>query len=141
MLDRKVQRAREAKMTIFYCVGEPEAVRNLGMDSVWQFVSVQLETVKFVDPAKLVIAYEPIWAIGTRKSATPEDAEWMCSRIAEAMRKRFVVDVPVIYGGSCNAENAKDLFAQPHVSGGLIGGASLDVESFTTIGCSFPSGK
>lgn len=141
VLDRKVQRAREAKMTIFYCVGEPEAVRNLGMDSVWQFVSVQLETVKFVDPEKLVIAYEPIWAIGTRKSATPEDAEWMCSRIAEAMRKRFVVDVPVIYGGSCNAENAKDLFAQPHVSGGLIGGASLDVESFTTIGCSFPSGK
>ncbi len=58
VLDRKVQRAREAEMTIFYCVGEPEAVRNLGMDSVWQFVSVQLETVKFVDPEKLVIAYD-----------------------------------------------------------------------------------
>src|SRR3989441_1839217 len=75
----------------------------------------------------LVVAYEPVWAIGTGKTATPELA-----REAHAFVKSLL-DVPVLYGGSVKAENARDLLSQPDVDGALVGGASLDVESFAAI--------
>jgi triosephosphate isomerase (TIM) len=75
----------------------------------------------------LVVAYEPVWAIGTGKTATPELAQE-----AHALVKS-VVDVPVLYGGSVKPENAAELLAQPDVDGALVGGASLEVESFATI--------
>jgi len=77
--------------------------------------------------ASLVVAYEPVWAIGTGKTATPEIAQ-----AAHAFIKSLL-DVPVLYGGSVKPENAEELLAQPDVDGALVGGASLEVESFTAI--------
>ena len=75
----------------------------------------------------LVVAYEPVWAIGTGKTATPETAEQAHTFI------KSILDVPVLYGGSVKPDNAAELLAQPHVDGALVGGASLDVESFVAI--------
>ena len=109
------------------CVGESLEERESGeMDLV---LRVQVEAI--ADAARgregLVIAYEPVWAIGTGKTATPEQA-----RDAHAFIKGLL-DAPVLYGGSVKPENAAELLAQEGIDGALIGGASLDVESFTAI--------
>jgi triosephosphate isomerase len=87
--------------------------------------------------AKIVIAYEPIWAIGTGKTASTEQAQTMHRDLRSALAKQYgrkvANGISILYGGSCNAKNAKELFAQPDVDGGLIGGASLIVEDFLTI--------
>jgi triosephosphate isomerase len=75
----------------------------------------------------LVLAYEPVWAIGTGRTATPDQAEEAHAFI------KSLLDVPVLYGGSVKADNAEELLAQPHVDGALVGGASLELESFTAI--------
>ena len=90
---------------------------------------------------KCVVAYEPVWAIGTGKTATIEQAEEMHSAIrswiAEYYSQEIADSIPILYGGSCNGSNAKELFACQNVDGGLIGGASLQAESFITIARSF----
>jgi triosephosphate isomerase len=91
----------------------------------------QLDGVEADD--KLVVAYEPVWAIGTGKTATPEIAQSAHELI------KSLVDVPVLYGGSVKPENAAELMAQPAIDGALVGGASLDVESFAAI-CRAASG-
>jgi len=91
--------------------------------------------------ANCVIAYEPIWAIGTGKTASIEQAEEMHkairSWVLETYGEEVAENISILYGGSCNAKNAKDLFSCPNVDGGLIGGASLDHEAFVSIAKSF----
>jgi triosephosphate isomerase len=87
--------------------------------------------------AKVVIAYEPIWAIGTGKTATTPQAQDMHAALRKYLAKQYgrkiANGISILYGGSCNAKNARELFAQPDVDGGLIGGASLLVEDFVAI--------
>jgi triosephosphate isomerase (TIM) len=93
--------------------------------------------VKAEQVAGLVIAYEPIWAIGTGKTATPEDAQAVCAHVRSVVRDAFGADaadaVRIQYGGSVKPNNAPDLMAQPDIDGALVGGASLDADDFARI--------
>jgi triosephosphate isomerase len=120
---RRVEGALAAGLQVIACVGETEAEREAG-----ETEAVLRRQVSVLEPDdNLVIAYEPVWAIGTGKTATPELAQE-----AHAFVKSLL-DLPVLYGGSVKPENAADLLAQPDVDGALVGGASLDVDSFATI--------
>jgi triosephosphate isomerase (TIM) len=115
--------ALEAGLRVIACVGESEEQREAG-----ETESVLRRQLAALSPHEhLVVAYEPVWAIGTGKTATPEIAQE-----AHAFVK-LLVDVPVLYGGSVKPENAGELLGQPDVDGALVGGASLDVESFSSI--------
>jgi triosephosphate isomerase (TIM) len=120
---RRASAALEAGLSVIACVGELEQERERGEteDVLRRQVSV-LEAHE-----NLVVAYEPVWAIGTGKTATPEIAQEAHAFI------RSLIDVPVLYGGSVKPENAAELLDQPDVGGALVGGASLDVDSFTAI--------
>jgi triosephosphate isomerase len=122
-----VRAALDAGLFVIACVGESEEERESGQTEL--VLRVQTETIADVagDDPNLVIAYEPVWAIGTGKTATPELAQ-----DAHAFVKSLL-DVPVLYGGSVKPENAAELMAQPDVDGALVGGASLDVGSFVAI--------
>jgi triosephosphate isomerase len=120
---RRTAAALEAGIWVIACVGETEDERERGdTESV---LSRQLSVLQEHD--QLVVAYEPVWAIGTGKTATPEQAQEAHAFI------RGRLDVPILYGGSVKPENAAELLAQPDVNGALVGGASLDVESFAAI--------
>src|SRR4029453_5344729 len=122
-LPRRPAAARGAGLWVIACVGETEAERDAG-----ETEEVLRRQVSVLEPDDaLVIAYEPVWAIGTGKTATPELAQE-----AHALIKSLL-DVPVLYGGSVKPENAGELLAQPDVDGALVGGASLDVDSFASI--------
>jgi len=133
----KAQRALEAGLTPIVCVGETLEQRDNG--STEQVVSTQLETVLLMlseeQAAKIVVAYEPVWAIGTGKSATTEQAQQIHAflRVQLASKGAAVSNVPVLYGGSVKPENAEELFAQQDIDGGLIGGASLKSNDFLAI--------
>jgi triosephosphate isomerase (TIM) len=120
---RRAAHALEAGLRVIACVGELEQERERG-----ETEAVLRRQVSVLDRHQhLVIAYEPVWAIGTGKTATPKLAQ-----DAHAFIKTLV-DVPVLYGGSVKPENAAELLAQQDVDGALVGGASLDPESFTAI--------
>src|SRR5712691_6089061 len=120
---RRAAAALEAGIWVIACVGETEAEREAG-----ETEAVLRRQVAALEPHdRLVIAYEPVWAIGTGRTATPELAQEAHAVI------RSVLDVPILYGGSVKPENAADLLAQPDVDGALVGGASLEVESFAAI--------
>src|SRR5437763_6833076 len=120
---RRARAALAAGLSVIACVGETEAEREAG-----ETQGVLRRQVSVLErDESLVVAYEPVWAIGTGKTATPELAQE-----AHAFVKSLL-DVPVLYGGSVKPENAEELLAQPDVDGALVGGASLDVESFTAI--------
>ncbi|RDK01358.1 triose-phosphate isomerase [Paraburkholderia lacunae] len=133
----KAQRALEAGLTPIVCVGETLEEREAG--STEQVVGAQLDEVlaklSAQEAARIVVAYEPVWAIGTGKSATSEQAQavhaFLRSRLAA--KGAAVADVPVLYGGSVKPENAEELFCQPDIDGGLIGGASLKDQDFLAI--------
>jgi triosephosphate isomerase (TIM) len=124
---RRTVAALEHGLNVIACVGESEEEREAGQTEL--ILRLQVEAIADVAAAdeKLVIAYEPVWAIGTGKTATPETAQE-----AHAFVKSLL-DVPVLYGGSVKPENAEELLAQPDVDGALVGGASLEVESFSAI--------
>ncbi len=142
-LTQKTNRCLENKLTPIYCIGEMlpgrEANKHFGI------VERQLEEVLFSlseeNVKKVVVAYEPVWAIGTGKTASPEEAGEMHSFIRERIAHRYNAEtanaISILYGGSCNAQNAKALFATKDIDGGLIGGASLQASDFVTIINSF----
>jgi triosephosphate isomerase len=120
---RRVEGALAAGLWVVACVGELEEERERG-----ETEAVLRRQVAVLEPHQnLVVAYEPVWAIGTGRTATPEQAQEAHSFI------RSLIDVPVLYGGSVKPDNAADLLAQPDVAGALVGGASLDVDSFAAI--------
>jgi triosephosphate isomerase len=120
---RRVKTALAQGLHVIACVGESEAEREAGeTDAVLRRQVGVLEA-----DENLVIAYEPVWAIGTGKTATPEMAQQAHETI------KSVLDLPVLYGGSVKPDNAAELMSQPAVDGALVGGASLDVESFAAI--------
>jgi triosephosphate isomerase len=120
---KRARAALDAGLSVIACVGELEEERERG-----ETEDVLRRQVSVLDAEiNLVIAYEPVWAIGTGKTATPEIAQEAHAFI------KTLLDVPVLYGGSVKPENAEELLRQPDVDGALVGGASLDVESFAAI--------
>lgn len=126
-----------------YCVGENLSEREAGRH--FDVVKRQIEEVVFplteAEFAKVVIAYEPVWAIGTGKTATAEQAQEIHAHIRHILRAKFGAaadHTPILYGGSVKPTNAPELFAQADIDGGLIGGAALKAEDFLGIGKGFP---
>jgi triosephosphate isomerase (TIM) len=137
-LQQKVPRALEAGLIPILCVGETEEERERGDTERKLRHQVQegLEKVPKERLHEVVVAYEPIWAIGTGLTATPEqaqDAIAFVRALVQGFDKEAGTQVRILYGGSMKADNAPELLAQPDIDGGLIGGASLDAESFTAI--------
>jgi triosephosphate isomerase len=138
-LKAKVDRAICKKFKFIFCCGEPLQIREAGTE--FDFVKNQLEESLFhlssEEMKNGIIAYEPVWAIGTGKTATSEQAEEMHAEIRSWINGKYSPEiaqsVSILYGGSCNNKNAKELFACPNVDGGLIGGAALKPESFLEI--------
>src|ERR671910_2961458 len=136
MVARKTKRAVEAGLLPIVCVGETKEERDAG--DMWEKVAGQVERVveELEDGGgeSIVFAYEPIWAIGTGETATPEDAQDAIGRIRDLLREiggdNFAQGVRILYGGSVKPDNAAEIMAQGDVDGALVGGASLEVESF-----------
>ncbi len=134
----KVKRALDSDLTPILCVGEPEAVREQGghFDYIAQQLDAVVNLIGINGFAKTVIAYEPIWAIGTGKTASPEQAQEVHGFIRQHLAKldnNVAQGVVILYGGSVKSSNAQELFSQSDVDGGLIGGASLDPREFLMI--------
>jgi triosephosphate isomerase len=154
---RKVLRALENNLSVILCVGETLQEREAGKE--FQVIEKQIEECLFHlsvvnghlsvangqtttnngqrSTNNLVIAYEPVWAIGTGKNAAPEQAQEMHSYIrkiiAEKFGKEISENISILYGGSCNPKNARSIFSQPDIDGGLIGGASLRAVDFVEV--------
>lgn len=142
VLNKKMAQSYANSLIPIYCVGEKLHEREAGKHL--DIVRGQIEEVVFnLNPGqfeKLVIAYEPVWAIGTGKTATADQAQEMHAFIRSVLREKFgpaSENTAILYGGSVNAANAADLFAREDVDGGLVGGASLVAADFVTIGKSF----
>lgn len=140
---RKVEQLLQNEITPIVCCGEQAEDREAGkqFEVIGRQLKEGLFNLKPLDFSRLIIAYEPVWAIGTGKTATPEQAQeihvWIRNQIQEQYGKEIARVIPILYGGSCNAKTAKDLFAQPDIDGGLIGGASLNADDFIAIVNSF----
>ncbi|MBE5945935.1 MAG: triose-phosphate isomerase [Lachnospiraceae bacterium] len=140
LLNKKVKKAIEAGLVPILCCGESLEQREMGVTMDWIRFQIKSDLVGVTaDQVKdIVIAYEPIWAIGTGKTATTEQAEEVCKGIRECIAEMYdqaTADaVRIQYGGSVNAGNASELFAQPNIDGGLVGGASLKAD-FGSIVC------
>ena len=130
-LNKKVKKAIASGLTPILCCGETLEQREMGVTMDWIRLQIKsdLAGVAADDVKNLVIAYEPIWAIGTGKTATSDQAEEVCKGIRELIAEVYDTDtaeaVRIQYGGSVNAGNAAELFAKPDIDGGLVGGASL----------------
>lgn len=138
----RIQRAAEEGITPIYCIGETleehqagqaKAVIDRQMQPLFEMGADAFNAVKKVN---MVIAYEPVWAIGSDQAATPEQVQTMHAYIREHMKKldaKFAKKLRIIYGGSLNPQNAKGIFDMPDIDGGLVGRASLDIASFKQI--------
>jgi len=139
MVASKAKRAVEADLLPIVCVGETKEERDAG--GMWEKVSGQVrEVIEELEDAgseNVVFAYEPIWAIGTGDTATPEDAQDAIGKIrdllGESKGDAFANSVRILYGGSVKLENAAEIMAQEDIDGALVGGASLEVESFVEL--------
>lgn len=142
-LAQQVTQIFENNMEPVYCCGETMEERNSNRH--FQVVSNQLEEGIFhipqSDADRMIIAYEPVWAIGTGLTASPDQAQEMHAFIRNLLSKKYgnlANSISILYGGSCNEQNAKELFSLPDIDGGLIGGASLKSRSFINIIKSMP---
>jgi triosephosphate isomerase len=139
ILKEKVLLALENNLTPIFCIGEvlEEREANRHFDVVKSQITSSLFDLSKEDFSKIVLAYEPVWAIGTGKTATAAQAQEMHAFIRKTLVEKYGEEVAentsILYGGSCNASNAKELFSNPDVDGGLIGGASLGVDKFMPI--------
>ena len=142
-LVEKVKLALANGLKVILCVGENLDEREAGRH--FEVVRTQTENVLFQftaeEMASIVIAYEPVWAIGTGKTATPEQAQEIHAHIRSLLAAKYgqalADEISILYGGSCKPSNAKELFACPDIDGGLIGGASLKADDFIAIAKSF----
>ena len=131
LLNKKVKKALEAGLTPILCCGESLEQRESGVTLDWIRLQIKsdLEGVTADQVKNIVIAYEPIWAIGTGKTATSDQAQEVCGAIRECIKEMYdeatAEAVRIQYGGSVNAGNAAEIFAKPDIDGGLVGGASL----------------
>ena len=136
-VNKKVHAALGKSLMPIICVGESLEQRETGI--TFDLVALQVKSALhgLENLSDVVIAYEPIWAIGTGKTATPEDAQTVCKAIRDVIAGLYCKDTaqatPILYGGSMNDKNAAELLAQPDIDGGLIGGASLKPASFAVI--------
>jgi triosephosphate isomerase len=136
-LARKVPAALAAGLEPILCVGESEEARDSGQTEgvLERQLQADLAAVDSAKLAEVVIAYEPIWAIGTGRTATPEQAQEVCAFIRDVLRERGAgaEAVRILYGGSVKPASAAELLAQPDIDGALVGGASLDPDEFAAI--------
>ncbi len=136
-LARKVPAALAAGLEPILCVGESEAARDGGETEqvLERQLQADLAAVESLDLERVVIAYEPIWAIGTGRTATPEQAQEACAFIRDVLRMRGAAadKVRILYGGSVKPGNAAELLSKPDVDGALVGGAALDPADFAAI--------
>jgi triosephosphate isomerase len=135
----KTRQALKKGLTPIVCIGETLDQREAGKteDVIEEQIQGSLDSLSKDDLLKLIIAYEPVWAIGTGKTATPEQAEEVHVFIRKLLAGRFGADtaeeIPVLYGGSVKGKNAAGLFEKDNIDGGLVGGASLDPDDFAAI--------
>ena len=140
---KKVKSLLKYNISPIFCCGESKEEREEGraFDVVSNQLNYLLSDLNEDQIRKIIIAYEPVWAIGTGLTASPEDAQKMHKHIRESLADQFSLktaeNIPILYGGSCKPKNAKDIFSQDDIDGGLIGGASLDCNSFLSIANSF----
>lgn len=139
VVSKKVKSALAVSLNVIFCCGESKEIREDG--NHFALVEQQVKTALFdlseADLKKIVIAYEPVWAIGTGLTATPDQAQEMHKFIRDLIRQKFgdacANAMRILYGGSVNPENANSLFVCPDVDGGLVGGASLKLSTFLPI--------
>lgn len=139
----KIEQALKNDLIPVFCYGEKlgERKRNAHAEVISAQLTSVLKNFSVGQVSKFILAYEPVWAIGTGETATPQQAQEVHKLTRDILADLFnsnpVTQLPILYGGSCNAQNAKELFACPDVDGGLIGGASLKAEDFCKIINSF----
>ena len=136
IINQKIKAAIANGLSVIFCVGENETERNKNIQN--EIIINQIkESLKGIDNQEIkniIIAYEPVWAIGTGKAISPIEADNMCKFIKDFINKNYNYNqTKVLYGGSVKNENAKDLFKIPNIDGALIGGASLDADEFAKI--------
>ena len=139
LLNKKVKAAISKELSPILCCGETLEEREASKykEKIKNQITKDLEGISEKDLDKLVVAYEPIWAIGTGKTASPEDAEEMCKYIRGILGELYSKDLAdktrILYGGSVKPENIKEIMAKENIDGALVGGASLKVDSFTSL--------
>jgi triosephosphate isomerase (TIM) len=138
-INLKLKKLISADLTPIFCIGETleEREGNTHFDVIKMQLTKGLSEINLTDANKIIIAYEPVWAIGTGKTASPEQAQKMHAFIRNELKSIFndsiANSIRILYGGSCNAQNAAQLFSCNDIDGGLIGGASLKAEDFIKI--------
>lgn len=134
MINKKVVKALSENLIPILCVGESleEREKNITIDKIKSQIVADFKDVNKDDASKVIIAYEPIWAIGTGKTATSDQAEEVCKAIRDMIKDMYgdnvASEIRILYGGSVNSKNARELFMKENIDGGLVGGASLKDE-------------
>lgn len=137
----KINAALEADLGVIWCVGETLSERETGqaLNVVSAQINAHLDILTKIDPSKLIVAYEPVWAIGTGRTASPNDAQQMHAAIRQLLTeiRTSLNQTSLLYGGSVKSDNAHSLATCPDIDGALVGGASLDADSFLQIAKAF----